>query len=95
MIDENWNAVPTNVRHFEILQPFEYRNFPSVGDFAIMDFDRDLIGPAGGLGWNIDDVYTTLSPDAQAGIDRITTIVAIRLSMFFNFRCSHDFECPK
>ena len=28
VVDENWNAVPTNVRHFEILQPFEYRNFP-------------------------------------------------------------------
>ena len=84
--------MPTNVSNIKVLQPQEYAQFAIVGDLAVVEFDRDLVRWPGGLGWNIDDVYTTLSSNAQPRIDRVSSTIAVIVGLLFKLRSIHDLE---
>lgn len=89
------NAVPANGSNIQVLQPEENAKFPFVCDLSIVKFNGNLSAATGGLGWNVDYEYTTLSSNAQSRIHRIPSTFAVVLGSLFNFRRGHDIECSK
>lgn len=63
--EQQRHSISANMANIKVLQSEKDAQFPVVRDFPVVEFDRDLVGWFGRLGWKIDDVYTTLSSHAQ------------------------------
>lgn len=92
MVNKNGNTVTAYFRNFQFQQSLIHGQFAQVGNFPVVKLNSDLLTAFYGLTWNVEDEYTTLSANTEAGI--VTEIFAgeIFFGAFFNIRSRHDFQ---
>ncbi len=86
-IDELWNHVSVDFFDLQFAQPEVNVDFAVVGDFAIVEFDSNSLGP----GWIIKYEYSTLGTGPEARLGNQFPIVLKVFNTTLDFiRNGHD-----